>query len=71
MLMSDLFATYQLGYQLVKRGMIDADLYTKFISGASTMLDAPGIRQWWHSGRNWWHDDFREFVDELISVSNT
>jgi hypothetical protein len=71
MLMSDLFATYQLGYQLEKRGMIDADLYAKFISSAAPMLDPPGIRQWWHSERHWWHDDFREFIDELVSVSNT
>jgi len=68
-LMAELFSVAQLAYQLEKRGLIDAELYAGFVASFNPMLEAPGVRQWWRTGKKWWHQDFRDFIDEKVNAS--
>ncbi len=60
------FRGAQTCFQLERRGLIDQELYTDYMASFANLLRAPGVREYWASGRFWWHENFQEFVDRKL-----
>jgi hypothetical protein len=64
MLLSGLFSTYQIMWQLDSRGLLDADMYQGQFAGMEEMFGLPGIREWWAAESKWYAPGFRDYVTE-------
>jgi hypothetical protein len=60
------FRGAQTCFQLERRGLIDQELYADYMASFANLLRAPGVREYWASGRSWWHENFQEFVDRKL-----
>ena len=65
MIMSLLIHPYQSMFEVKNRGHIDEELMLNSFAILSTLLQRPGVLQWWETHKFWWTPEFQAFMAKL------
>jgi hypothetical protein len=65
MAVSSLVQSYQMMFQLHRRGVLDPELYSTYAETSRQLFTLPGIQQWWAKNRHWYTHDFRAHREEV------
>jgi len=70
-LMQPVFRTFEQLHYSALQGTIDSNVYSGFQQQFAAMMQLPGNRQYWAARGNWFGPVFQEYVQSVISGSES
>lgn len=66
MFIGNIFAKFDVAVDLYQRHMIDEKAMTPYTRVILSMLEAPGVADWWKTSQSFFSDDLRSYINAQI-----